>query len=112
MTNPTEKLPLTQSDLRATITRILDRTIDTHQFIQQANSQLDEIDGQIRDLRALCLKNLTPPPSVAESIIPGMPGIYQAIDLACARAKAPLGCSEVAKSAVFNAIWERMTRVA
>jgi hypothetical protein len=111
MTNPTEKLPLTHSDLRATIVRILDRTIDTHQIIQNANSQLEEIDNQIRDLRVYCLKNLLPPPSVAESIIPGMPEIYQAIDLACARAKAPIGCSEVAKSAVFNAIWQRMTRV-
>ncbi len=111
MINPNQKLPLTESELRKTITRILDRTVDVHQLITQAATQFEALDIEIRNLRILCLKTLPPEPSVAESIIPGLNAVYSAIDSACERAKTPNGCAEVAKAAVFNSIWHRVTQL-
>lgn len=111
MTNPSNQAPISQSDLRRMITRLLDRTVDAHQTIQAASSQLDAIDIDIRNIRSLCLRTLCPDENAADTIIPGMDAVYHAIEHACHQAKTPIGCAEVAKSAAWHAIWQRMTQI-
>lgn len=109
MNNITHNQATPETDLRKSITRILDRTLDAHQQLRHAAAKLEAISPEISDLRALCLKTLPPSDSTIESIIPGMTGICAAIDTACLSAKTPIGCNELAKAAVFSAIWNRLT---